>query len=111
MAAEFFGSLPDHCALLINAGSPGEIHLCETAALKLLRDRAKGIFLLQDFRSIVLGVLGRPVAEALGGRAVIPVAASVVRHAPDSQIANLPRLNAAHHELRDVLVAEPRREM
>src|SRR5947207_1988650 len=48
----------------------------ETATLELLRDRIERIGLAQDFRSVVLRVLHRPIPQPLRTR-IVPIAARV----------------------------------
>src|SRR5271166_3526232 len=82
----------------------------EATALIALRNRIKRVWRPRDFRGVVLGVLSRAIAEALGAL-LTPVAARIVRHAPDHEIADLRCLDAAHHQVHGVLVAEPGAEM
>src|SRR3954451_14473797 len=86
------------------------VHRGEASALEFLSDWVQRIGPGQDLRGVVLRVLNRTVADPLGD-AVVPIATGVVRHAPDSKVPDLTRFDAAQHELRDVLVAEPRREV
>src|SRR5690349_14369154 len=87
-----------------------EIDCREAAPLVLPRDRVERVFLFQDVRGVVLGVLDRLIAETLGPR-IVPVAARVVGNAPNGEAADRRYGDALHDEMQQIVVAQPRAEM
>jgi hypothetical protein len=71
-----------------------------------LAQRVERIRAREDFGGVVLGILGRLIAEARGC-AVVPPATRVRRHAPDGQEADVFRLDAAVEEVQQIAMAEP----
>src|SRR5215204_4439514 len=82
----------------------------KTSALESSRDRVQRMGLPKNISGIILRVLCRPISDPFRS-AVVPITPGVVRDSPDSQVFDLRRLNAAHHELDEVVVTEPRGQM